>query len=89
MSSPQVVLSSDRLEGRMSLVATVVSLYVLITLSLVQVLGVPYILLSGSSDASLVSSDILIVAGVRCHDTIFFTHLEMTNEEGLSSRYSR
>ena len=56
--------SNDRIEGHMSLVATVVSLYVLITLSLVQILGVPYILLSRSSDASLLSSEVLIIVGV-------------------------
>ena len=57
--------SNDRIEGHMSLVATVVSLYVLITLSLVQILGVPYILLSGgSSNASLLSSEVLIIVGV-------------------------
>ena len=56
--------SNDRIEGHMSLVATVVSLYVLITLSLVQILGVPYILLSGSLDASLLSSEVLIIVGV-------------------------
>ncbi len=57
-----VFLSNNEI-GR-PLAATVVSLYILLTLSLVQVLGVTYILLSGVSDPLLLAGEFLIIAGV-------------------------
>jgi len=64
MSSSQIMRLDDRLHGHRSLAATVVSLYILLTLSLVQVLGVTYILLSGVSDPLLFAGEFLIIAGV-------------------------
>ncbi len=54
----------DRPCGRKTLTATVLSLYILLTLSLIQVLGVPYVLLSGFSDPLVLAGEILIIIGV-------------------------
>lgn len=64
MSSLHMMRLSDQLQGHMSLAATVISLYVLISLALIQILGVPYVLLSGFSDRLLFASGILIITGV-------------------------
>lgn len=56
--------SDERSHGYKSLAVTVVSVYILLALSLVQVLGVAYILLSAVSDPLLLAGEILIIAGV-------------------------
>lgn len=77
MSSAQMMRLDDRSHGYKSLTATVVSLYILLTLSLIQVLGVPYILLSGVSDPLLLAGEILIIAGVSIPKQLSLVPLQL------------
>ena len=68
--------------------ATIVSLCTLILLSLVQALGVPYVLLSGYSDTFLLAGEILIISGVSRSYCCSFGPSELAKEKIIQSTFS-
>ena len=86
--SVRTMISGGQSRTHLSPAVTVISLYALISLSLIQALGVPYMLLSGYSDIFLIAGEVLIAAGVSLLRHYWVGPLALANRTVIQSTFS-